>query len=111
MDEDLKRRAEQDETTIPAILQVLTTDRKCMQEWFGQVDSQLNALRREVRKLRQWLTIMTEVAKHSKQPSICRSPTVAIIYRREAQYDNVLSLSPIQFSKDVRIQLTAFVER
>ncbi len=68
--EDLKRRAEQEGTTIPAILQGLITDGQSMQEWFGQIDSQLNDLRREVRELRQWLTTTTEAAKHTKQSPV-----------------------------------------
>ncbi|HSH79655.1 MAG TPA: hypothetical protein VLA19_14115, partial [Herpetosiphonaceae bacterium] len=50
--EELKARAEQEGTTIPAVLQALITDGKSMQEWFGQIDTQLNDLRREVRDLR-----------------------------------------------------------
>ncbi|HSH78560.1 MAG TPA: hypothetical protein VLA19_08520 [Herpetosiphonaceae bacterium] len=61
--EDLKRRAEQEGTTIPAILQGLITDGQSMQEWFGQIDMQLSDLRREVGDLRQWLTTTTEDAK------------------------------------------------
>ncbi len=68
--EDLKARAEQEGTTIPAILQGLITDGQSMQEWFGQIDSQLYELRRELRELRQWLTTTTEDAKHTKQPSV-----------------------------------------
>ncbi len=37
MYEDLTRRAEQEGTTIPAILQGLITDGQSMQEWFGQI--------------------------------------------------------------------------
>ena len=50
--EELKARAEQERTTIPAILHALITDGKSVQEWFGQIDSQLRELRREVRALR-----------------------------------------------------------
>ena len=68
--EDLKRRAEQQGTTIPALLQGLIIDGQSMQEWFGQIDMQLYELRREVRDLRQWLTTTIEDAKHTKQPSV-----------------------------------------
>lgn len=50
--EDLKGRTEQEGTTIPAVLQALITDGKSMQEWFGQLDTQLDDLRREIRDLR-----------------------------------------------------------
>lgn len=53
--EELKARAEQEGTTIPAVLQALITDGKSMQEWFGQLDTQLYELRREVRDLRNQL--------------------------------------------------------
>lgn len=66
--EDLKRRAEQEGTTIPALLQGLITDGQSMQEWFGQINMELHELRREVRDLRHWLTTTTEDAKYSKQP-------------------------------------------
>lgn len=68
--EDLKTRAEQERTTIPAILQGLITDGQSMQEWFGQIDMQLYELRREIRDLRQWLTTKSEDAKSTKQPSV-----------------------------------------
>lgn len=58
--EELKARAEQEGTTIPAVLQALITDGKSMQEWFGQIDTQLNDLRREVRDLRRQLMPSTE---------------------------------------------------
>ncbi len=58
--EDLKARAEQEGTTIPAVLQALITDGKSMQAWFGQLDAQLNDLRREVRDLRKQLVTSTE---------------------------------------------------
>ncbi len=58
--EELKARAEQEGTTIPAVLQALITDGKSMQEWFGQIDTQLNDLRREVRDLRKQLMPSTE---------------------------------------------------
>ena len=51
--EELKARAENEGTTIPAVLQALITDGKSMQEWFGQLDMQLYELRREVRELRK----------------------------------------------------------
>lgn len=51
--DELKARAAQEGTTIPAILQALVTDGKSMGEWFGQIDMQLTALRREVRDLRK----------------------------------------------------------
>lgn len=59
--EDLKARAEQEGTTLPAVLQVLITDGKSMQEWFGQLDMQLHELRREVRDLRKQLVPPTEL--------------------------------------------------
>lgn len=68
--EDLKTRAEEEGTTIPAILQGLITDGQSMQEWFGQIDMQLSELRREVRALRQWLTTTAEDAEHTTQPSV-----------------------------------------
>lgn len=68
--EDLKARAEQEGTTIPAILQGLITDGQSMQEWFGQIDSQLSELRGDIRELRQWLTTTTEDVKHTQQPSV-----------------------------------------
>lgn len=58
--EDLKARAEQEGTTIPAVLQALITDGKSMQEWFGQLDAHLYELRREVRDLRKQLVPSTE---------------------------------------------------
>jgi hypothetical protein len=51
--EDLKTRAAQEGTTIPAVLQALISDGKSMAEWFGQIDMQLTELRREVRELRK----------------------------------------------------------
>jgi hypothetical protein len=51
--EDLKARAEQEGTTIPAVLQALITDGKSMQTWFGELDRHLVELRREVRELRK----------------------------------------------------------
>jgi hypothetical protein len=68
--EALKARAEQERTTIPAILQGLIMDGQSMQEWFGQIDMQLYELRREIRDLRHWLTTTPEAAKHTKQPSV-----------------------------------------
>jgi len=53
--EDLKARAEQEGTTIPAVLQALITDGKSMQVWFGELDRHLVELRREVRDLRKQL--------------------------------------------------------
>ncbi len=58
--EELKARAEQEGTTIPAVLQALITDGKSMQAWFGQLDRQLYELRREVRDLRKQLVPPTE---------------------------------------------------
>ncbi len=58
--EELKVRAEQEGTTIPAVLQALITDGKSMQEWFGQLDLQLRELRWEVRELRKQLMPLTE---------------------------------------------------
>ena len=55
--EDLKARAEQERTTIPAVLQTLIVDGKSMQEWFGQIDGQLHELRREVRILHDKLVV------------------------------------------------------
>jgi hypothetical protein len=57
--EDLKARAAEERTTIPAVLQALITDGKSMQEWFGQIDWQLHELRREVRTLHDQLTVGT----------------------------------------------------
>jgi hypothetical protein len=54
--EDLKARAAEERTTIPAVLQALITDGKSMQEWFGQIDWQLRELQREVRTLHDQLT-------------------------------------------------------
>ncbi len=51
--EELKAQAEQEGSTIPAVLQALITDGKSMQEWFGQIDMQLYELRRELRDLRE----------------------------------------------------------
>ena len=58
--EELKARAEQEGTTIPAVLQALITDGKSMQAWFGQLDTQLYDLRREIRDLRKQLLPSTE---------------------------------------------------
>lgn len=58
--EELKARAEQEGLTIPAVLQGLITDGKSMQEWFGQIDYQLGAIRREVRELRAQLLRASE---------------------------------------------------
>jgi hypothetical protein len=55
--EELKTRAAQEGTTLPAVLQALITDGNSMQAWFGQIDAQLHALRREVRELREQLTV------------------------------------------------------
>jgi len=57
--DDLKARAEEERTTIPAVLQALIIDGKSMQEWFGQIDWQLRELRREVRTLHDQLTAGT----------------------------------------------------
>ncbi len=48
--EELKARAQQEGTTIPAVLQGLIVDGESMQAWFGQIDSQLYSLRRELRE-------------------------------------------------------------
>ncbi len=58
--EELKAQAEQEGTTIPAVLQGLITDGKSLQEWFGQIDMQLHDLRRELRDLRQHLMTVSE---------------------------------------------------
>ncbi len=58
--EELKARAEQEGLTIPAVLQGLITDGKSIQEWFGQIDYQLDAIRREVRELRAQLLTASE---------------------------------------------------
>ena len=68
--EDLKARAQQAGTTIPAVLQGLIVDGERMQEWFGQIDGQLHGLRREVRELREQLMPVIDEASRTKQRSI-----------------------------------------
>ncbi len=63
--EELKAQAEQEGTTIPAVLQGLIMDGKSLQEWFGQIDMQLHDLRRELRDLRQHLMTVSE---HDRAP-------------------------------------------
>ncbi len=68
--EALKMRAEQERTTMPAILQGLIVDGQSMQEWFGQIELQLYELRREIRDLRQGLSTTPVAPKHTSQTSI-----------------------------------------
>lgn len=65
--EELRARAAQEGTTIPAVLQGLITDGQSMQAWFGQIDRQLYDLRREIRDLRQELLATNENAKRTTQ--------------------------------------------
>lgn len=65
--EELRARAAQEGTTIPAVLQGLITDGQSMQAWFGQIDQQLYDLRREIRDLRQELLATNENAKRTTQ--------------------------------------------
>jgi len=65
--DELKACAERDGTTIPAALQALITDGKSMQEWFGQLDTQLAELRREVRELRNQLMSGSQATSIPKQ--------------------------------------------
>ncbi len=58
--EELKTRAAQEGTTIPAVLQALITDGASMQEWFGELNWQLRELRREIRDLRERLMTVSE---------------------------------------------------
>jgi len=67
--EDLQAQAAHAGTTIPAVLQALITDGKSMQEWFGQLDTQLAELRREVRALRQHLLSEPHAVASAKQTS------------------------------------------
>ncbi len=68
--EELKARAQQEGTTIPAVLQGLIVDGKSMQAWFGQIDGQLHSLRREVRELRELLMPVMEEVSRTHQSSI-----------------------------------------
>jgi hypothetical protein len=68
--EDLKARAAQERTTIPAILQTLITDGASMQEWFGQIDGQLHELRREVHTLREALMPGVHEGSESARTSV-----------------------------------------
>ncbi len=68
--EDLKARAAQERTTIPAILQALITDGVSMQEWFGQIDGQLHELRREVHTLREALMAGVHEGSKSTRTSV-----------------------------------------
>ena len=68
--EELKARAKQEGTTIPAVLQGLIVDGESMQEWFGQIDGQLYSLRREVRELREQLFPVIKETSRTHQRSI-----------------------------------------
>jgi hypothetical protein len=68
--EELKARAQHEGTTIPAVLHGLIVDGESMQEWFGQIDSQLYSLRREVRELREQLVPVIEESSRTHQRSI-----------------------------------------
>jgi hypothetical protein len=50
--EELKARAAQEGTTIPAVLQALITDGKSVEEWYGQMVGLLHDVHRDVRFLR-----------------------------------------------------------
>ncbi len=50
--EELKARAAQEGTTIPAIVHALIIDGKSVQEWYGEMTGILHELRRDVRVLR-----------------------------------------------------------
>ena len=64
--EELKAQAEQEGSTIPAVLKALITDGKSMQEWFGQIDMQLYELRRELRDLREQVMSLSEQGHHQQ---------------------------------------------
>jgi hypothetical protein len=67
--EELKARAQQEGTTIPAVLQSLIVDGESMQAWVGQIDGQLSSLRREVRDLRaQLLPVLEEASRTHQRP-------------------------------------------
>ncbi len=68
--EELKARAQQEGTTIPAVLQGLIVDGESLQEWFGQIDGQLYSLRREVRELREQLFPVIQETSRTHQRSI-----------------------------------------
>lgn len=68
--EELKARARQEDTTIPAVLRGLIVDGESMREWFGQIDGQLSSLRREVRELREQLLPVIEETSRTNQRSI-----------------------------------------
>ncbi len=68
--EELKVRAQQEGTTIPAVLQGLIVDGTSMQEWFGQIDGQLYDLRRDLRELREQLMPVLEEGSRTKQRSV-----------------------------------------
>jgi hypothetical protein len=68
--EELRVRAAQEGTTIPAILQGLITDGQSMQAWFGQLDRRLYELRQEIHDLRHGLLPTTEDATPTEQPSV-----------------------------------------
>jgi hypothetical protein len=68
--EELKARAQQEGTTIPAVLQGLIVDGESMQEWFGQIDGQLYSLRREVRELREQVFPVIQETSRTHQRSI-----------------------------------------
>jgi hypothetical protein len=50
--EELKARAAQEGTTIPAVLQALITDGKSVEEWYGEMVQLLRDVHRDVRALR-----------------------------------------------------------
>ncbi len=49
--EELKARAVQEGTTIPAVLQALITDGKSVEEWYGEMVQLLHDVHRDVRAL------------------------------------------------------------
>jgi hypothetical protein len=54
--EELKARAAQDGTTIPAVLQGLITNGKSVEEWYGEMVGMLREVRRDVHALRETLS-------------------------------------------------------
>lgn len=70
MDYTLKARAQQEDTTIPAVLSNLIVDDASMQAWFGQIDNQLYSLRREVRERWEQLLPVIEETSRTHQRSI-----------------------------------------
>ncbi len=49
---ELKERAEREGTTIPVVLQMLITNGKSVEEWYGEMVGMLYEVRRDVRDLR-----------------------------------------------------------